>query len=83
MDVWKKSKLVKIGGILILIGLFLPRQIDNIAQSMDKGLLMVALFLFTDLFRLCFFVGVTCSIIGLLRNRKMKREHFLQEKVGR
>lgn len=83
MDAWKKSKLVKIGGVLILIGLFLPRQIDNIAQSMDTGILRAELFFSTDLFRLCFFVGIICFIIGLLRNRKMKKQHISQEKVGK
>ncbi len=76
-----KSKLVPIGILLILSGLFLPRQIANIAQPMDAGTLRSILFISTDLFRLCFFIGLICSVIGVLRNSKMKKKLTLQEKT--
>jgi hypothetical protein len=76
-----KSKLVPIGIILILLGLFLPRQLANIAQPMDASAIRSILFISTDLFRLCFFVGLICAIIGALRNRKLKKQLALQEKV--
>jgi hypothetical protein len=31
-------------------------------------------FLLTDVFRLCFFVGTACLIIGILRTRRWRRE---------
>lgn len=40
-----KSKLVPIGIILILLGLFMPRQIANIAQPMDASTIRSILFM--------------------------------------
>lgn len=41
---------------------------------MSNQRVAAVLFLATDAFRLCFFVGVTLLIIGALRNRRWKRE---------
>ena len=76
----QKSKLVPVGIFLIILGIGLPRLIANIAQPMDESALRSLLFISTDLFRLCFFIGIICSIIGGLRNRKMKKQLSMQVK---
>ena len=76
-----KSKLVPVGIVLILLGMFLPKAISNITQLMDTSTLKSIMLISTDLFRLCFFIGVICAIIGGLRNRKMKKQLALEEKL--
>lgn len=66
----KKSALLPIGIILIVVGLFLPERLWNVATQLRPGDVRSVLFISTDLFRLCFFAGVACTIIGVLRNRK-------------
>ncbi len=69
----KKSKLVPVGAILMGIGLLLPRQIWSIAESMASGLLQSLLYISTDIFRVCFYLGLIFLIVGILRNRKLKK----------
>jgi hypothetical protein len=76
----KKSKLVPVGILLILLGLLLPRLIANMAQVMTDSAVKSLLFILTDTFRLCFFIGLICSIIGGLRNRKIKKQSVIQKK---
>jgi hypothetical protein len=69
----QRSRLVPVGVVLLLLGLLIPRPLDTMAQQMpDDGLKGLA-FILTDVFRLCFFVGVACWIIGALRNRRWKK----------
>ena len=69
----KKSILVPLGVLLILLGLVVPLPLAPAAQSMQPSTLRSVSFLAINLFRLCFFVGVGCAIIGALRNRKLKQ----------
>jgi uncharacterized membrane protein len=69
----KRSKLFPTGIVLMVIGLLLPRQIWQIAESMPDSAIKSLLFISTDLFRLCFFIGLIFLIIGILRNRKLKK----------
>jgi len=77
----KKSKFLPAGIVLLILGLFLPMPITNMAQSMNVGTLRSLLFISTDLFRLCVFVGLIFLVIGLLRNRETKKQLAMQEKV--
>jgi hypothetical protein len=70
----KKSNLVPVGVLLILLGIMVPRPLTHAAQSMEIGTLRSVSFIATDLFRLCFFVGIVCAIVGSLRNRKLKKD---------
>ena len=70
---FKKSKLFPTGIVLMVIGLLLPRRIWEIAESMTDSVIKSLLFISTDLFRLCFFIGLIFLIIGILRNRKFKK----------
>jgi len=70
----KKSILVPLGVFLILLGLVAPLPLAPAAQSMPPGTLRSVSLLAINLFRLGFFVGVGCAIIGALRNRKLKLE---------
>jgi predicted tellurium resistance membrane protein TerC len=70
----KKSILVPLGTLLILLGIVAPLPLTPAAQSMQPGTSRSVSFLAVNLFRLCFFVGVGCAIIGARRNRKMKQE---------
>ncbi len=69
----RKSKLVPIGIVLMVVGKIGPRPIWNAAESMSDNGLKSILFLLTDAFRLAFFIGLTCLIIGLLRNRRWRK----------
>jgi len=75
----KKSALVPIGIILILLAIVAPRPLMRAAQSMQPGTLRSVCFIATDLFRLCFFAGIGCAIIGALRNRKLKQKRLKTE----
>lgn len=64
-----RSALVPVGIAFVVGGLALPRPLTLIAEAMPDGLVKALVFIGTDVFRLCFFVGVTMIILGALRNR--------------
>ena len=66
------SRLIPVGILFILVGLFVPIPLDNAATTMNPGSLRAISFIATDLFRLCFFFGIGTVIIGFVRNRKRK-----------
>jgi hypothetical protein len=70
----KKSVLLPLGILLILLGIVTPRPLAQAASGMEPGTLRSVMFLFTDVLRLSFFAGVGCIIIGILRNRKLKQQ---------
>lgn len=70
----KKSKLVPAGIAFLAISIILPQPIWKMADSMTDGELKSIIFILTDVFRLFFFAGAICLSIGILRNRKNKRE---------
>jgi hypothetical protein len=74
MALAKNSRLVPVGIVLILLGLFVPQSLDQIARSISPGALRAFSFIATDLFRVGFFIGIACTIIGALRNRKLKQQ---------
>jgi hypothetical protein len=78
----RRSVLVPWGGVLVLLALFAPRRIQSMAEAMDAGGLRSLLFIMTDVFRLAFFVGVAFLIIGVLRNRRYKREAEMRAPGG-
>jgi hypothetical protein len=70
----KKSILLPLGILLVLLGILVPRLLTQVAIGMQPGMLRSIALISTDLFRLCFFAGVVCVIIGALRRRKQKQE---------
>jgi predicted tellurium resistance membrane protein TerC len=70
-----KSILVPLGVVLILLGIVAPLPVAPAAQSMPPGTLRSLSFLAVNLFRICFFVGVACAIVGARRNRKLKQRN--------
>jgi len=62
----KKSILVPLGVLLILLGITAPLPLAPAAQSMPPGTLR-------SVSRLCIFGGIVCAIIGARRNRKLKQ----------
>jgi len=66
----RKSVLLPLGIFLILLGVFAPGPLSEVAQSMEPGGLRSIVFISVDALRICFFGGVACFIIGVLRNRK-------------
>lgn len=70
----RRSRLVPWGVVLVALGLFAPRPIQAVAAGMAGGGLSGLLFTATDVFRVGFFVGIAFLIIGVLRNRRWKRE---------
>ena len=59
---------------LLPVGVLLPFPVQTVGRSLDPGLVSGVLLIVSDLLRLLFFAGVACAIIGLLRNRRAKRE---------
>ncbi len=70
----KTSKLTLPGIILLVMGLAIPRPLNELAHQTTNKLVAAILFLGTDAFRLCFFVGLGLLITGGVRNSKWKRE---------
>ena len=66
----KKSVLIPLGIVLILLGLLAPRPLSQAASNMEPGTLRSIAFISTDVLRVCFFGGIVCVIIGVLRSRK-------------
>jgi hypothetical protein len=69
----KKSILVPLGVLLILLGLVAPLPLAPAAESMPPGTFRSVSFLVINLFRLCILIGVACAIVGARRNRKLKQ----------
>ena len=69
----KKSAFLPVGITLIVLGLFVPSQFDQVASQMHRhGLVWRFLLISSDLIALGFFAGIACTIIGVRRNRKIK-----------
>jgi len=68
----KRSVLLPLGAVLIVLGFTVPRPLTEAAKGMSLGPLRSIAFIGTDVFRLCFFAGVGCVIIGALRNQNQK-----------
>ncbi len=68
----QKSKLVPAGIILMILGLFARSFVVFVKSSIQDSMKPLFLIL-TDMLRLCFFVGLICLIIGMMRNRKRGR----------
>ena len=66
----KKSKLLVIGIFLFIFSYF-SSFTNNMAKSMNNGIPKALLFLFADALRACFFIGIVCIIIGVIKNRKL------------
>ena len=56
------------------MGLAVPRPLNEIAHQMSNQLIAAVMFLGTDAFRLCFFVGLGLLIVGSTRNSRWKKE---------
>ena len=69
----KKSILVPLGVLLVLLALVAPLPLAPAVESMPPGTLRSVAFLVINLFRLCFVMGVGCAIVGFRRNRKSKQ----------
>jgi hypothetical protein len=69
-----KSKLLPIGILLMVVGLFGRNPMTAAVMSMQpielRGILFV---LATDGLSLCFFAGLICALLGWLRNRRAQR----------
>src|SRR6184192_3687044 len=68
----KKSILLPLGIVLVILGLVVPSPLSQAASHMVPGTLRSVVFISTDVFRLFFFAGIVCAIIGVIRNRKKK-----------
>jgi len=69
----RRSRLVLFGTALVMVALYAPQQVRALAAHLE-GTARGVLFLLTDLFRVCFFVGFGCLFAGLLRDRSRARE---------
>ena len=67
----KRSVLVPLGVLLILLGLVGPLPLAPAAQSMHPGIWRSVSYAAVNLLRICMFVGVISAIIGLYRNRRL------------
>lgn len=72
----KKSMLVPVGFILLLVGILMPGSVDLAARAGRSATGQLdpvarAFCEISDLLRLCFYVGIGCLIIGYLRNQKL------------
>ena len=81
----QKSKLVPVGLGLVLVGCILPglvKQLGSLLRENNEEMspLVKVLYVGTDLLSLCFFIGAICLIIGLIRDRKYKKEFLLANK---
>jgi len=66
-----KSKLLPIGILLMVVGLLGRPSLIKAASAMHPGPLQrVLLLIATDGLILFFFAGVTCALLGWLRNRR-------------
>lgn len=68
----RKSILLPLGIVLILLGLVVPIVLARVAQDAQPGTLRSISLLAVDLFRACFFAGIAFLVLGVLRNRKSK-----------
>jgi hypothetical protein len=69
-----KSKLVPVGLLFIVVGLFGRQPLAKAVAAMEPSSLRGILYVIaTDGLTLLFFVGVICALIGWLRNRKAQR----------
>ncbi len=66
------SKLVPLGLLLMLLGIVVPTQLAKLLTSGHSMTLPLALAV--DGFKAGFFLGLALLIIGLLRNRKSKKD---------
>ena len=64
------SKLVPLGILLMLLGMFGPSALLRISAMTGMGQQVMLFALIVDGLRLGFFVGLGMLIIGLLRNRR-------------
>lgn len=69
----RRSQLVPWGAVLVALAFVVPLPLSAAAAEMH-GVARSVAFIATDLFRAAFFVGVAFLIIGMLRNRRWKRE---------
>lgn len=71
----KKSKLVPIGILFIVVGLLGRQPLAGAVASMQPSSLRSILYIIaTDGLTLLFVAGVTCALLGWLRNRKARRD---------
>ena len=71
----RRSKLVPVGIFLFGVALFLPGTMFKLAEKASTDTGRLALAILGDSFAACFFVGLACVIIGVLRNRRWRKEH--------
>ena len=76
----KKTILVPLGVLLVLLGLFAPLPLAPAAASMPPGTMRSVSLLAVNLFRLGALVGVVCVVGGVRRNRKLKQTN--QESIS-
>ena len=79
---YKKSKLLPVGIVLLLSGLFLPRIIADLAQQMHESIIRSILFISTDVLRICAIVGILVSIMGAVKNKQLKREYLQKNNIA-
>jgi hypothetical protein len=69
-----KSKLLPVGVLLMVVGLLGRNPMAAAVMQMQPSELRGILFVFaTDGLSLCFFAGLTCALLGWLRNRRAQR----------
>ncbi|MBV9214950.1 MAG: hypothetical protein JO053_02140 [Acidobacteria bacterium] len=70
----KSSVLIPFGIALIAVGLILPVPATQFARTFSDSTVRSLVFILTDVFRLSFFAGILCVILGVVRNRSQKQK---------
>ena len=70
----RRSKLVPVGIFLFGVAFFLPQVMFKLADKATTDTGRLALAILGDSFLACFFVGLACVIIGVIRNRRWRKE---------
>jgi len=67
------SKLIAFGLLAMAVGIFVPTQLAKLFTE-GNGAMSLPVALTADGLRVGFFLGLAALVIGLLRNRKAKKE---------
>jgi len=67
------SKLISLGVLLMLLGIFGPGQLENLLKGVHQPV-SLPLALIIDALKAGFFLGLGAVVIGILRNRASGRK---------
>lgn len=70
----RRSRLVPVGIVLVAVGMVTTGDLTTWILQMPPSALKGLALIMTDVFRLCVFAGAACLLLGVLRNRRWKKE---------